>query len=129
MMRRETLICVGIGVPRVRNQKFVQQRRASSPMSDDEDRCMLDLYGIHSPLVKEFLSYAQHRIHGRKTGDRQRQGDPCWRDRQPVAGQQSQPDGQRHAMPKTGSDERIRMKVVVDARRFSGRAFRHGNRR
>ena len=49
MVRREAGVGVGIGVPRVEHQQLVQQRRAGTPMADDEDRIVLDLRPVDLP--------------------------------------------------------------------------------
>ena len=48
MVRREAGVGVGIGVPRVEHQQFVQQRRAGTPMADHEDRIVARSWSARS---------------------------------------------------------------------------------
>ena len=55
VVRREAGVGVGIGVPLVEHEQFVQQRRAGAPMPDHEDRIVLDLRALDLPSVQSDL--------------------------------------------------------------------------
>ena len=55
MVGGEAGVVVRVGVPLVEHEQLVQQRRAGTPMAEDEDRVLLDLGLADLRSVDEFL--------------------------------------------------------------------------
>src|SRR5579884_2534514 len=99
MVRLETLIRVGIGMARVENEHFVQQRGAGAPMADNEQGSLHDRHMIEPIGVPRFLHPAQQCMAEADEGDNEGDVPLRRRDGQMIATEQTQPGEEIAALP------------------------------
>lgn len=62
MIRLHALVRIRVGVARIENEKLVQQRCASTPVADDENRLMPDFRSSDPPAINQPLHPFQDRV-------------------------------------------------------------------
>lgn len=92
----------GIGKSRVLDQVLVQQRCTTTPVSNDEQRRVLQLGFFNFSTVEQLLKPPRNRIGDRKPNDHERHPNPHETDSKAVLGEQAKIMPSPHAMPEPG---------------------------
>ncbi len=99
VVREEALIGRGVSEVRVLGEEVVEERRAASPMADDEDRRLVERQALRLLLVERFRDPSERGVPRHPDEERQRVGDAVQREREAAAPEEPHQRHETHAEP------------------------------